>query len=791
MKKNELYLSEDNIIDLKALLFKYLNNWTWILAGLLLGLIFAFLTLTYSTKLYTSQAKVRLLDQKETSQLTIDFDNMMNRSNINLDNEIALFKSLRINKEVVKRLNANIVYQYEDNLKSTQIYKLPFEFIYEPEKDTLNEFNVYEIVVSAQGFEISNKEGYSKKIEGNRFTNSNAYLPFTLKMEYDKMSMIEEPLHYTVSVSDIESTAKRLINAIEIEPYTEFSDILTLNLTSFSRSYGQDVLNTLIEVYIEDGIKDRKRMTERTIEFIDERLAFFTTELDSIEQSKKSFKQNNDLSIFEADASVMTESKLAKEDQLFDVETQMILAEALEKSLTQNDNFQLLPTDIGLSSNSVNSLVKDYNKTLLEYNKLKTSAGDRNPIVQILRENIIELNQNIETSLKAYKNQLNKIKTQNQKAQARVDRTFRSLPNKEMILRSIERQQALKESLYLLLLEKREEAAIENATEAPNVKIVDYAISSSTPVSPKKNQVYLFGILLGIAIPMGFIFLFFILDTNVYEKKHIEAIHENAPFIGEVPEFDTKKLDAISSSNDPLNHILENFRTMAHKLTFMRPTKKKSAMVVCVTSSVKGEGKTTIAFQLAKAFRQLDDKKVLLVGTDLRNPQIHTLINMDRSQKGLTNALTETEIDWETCVIPYGKKHTIDILLSGDIPPMPLKMLSSLQFKDWLDQVKHTYDYVILDTAPTLLVSDTLALANHVDVTVNVTRYGFTQKKLIVHSKNLDQENKVHNMVYVLNAIPLKNIFGYGYGYGYGYNYGYGYGYGPDSENKKPWYRFW
>lgn len=782
MKKEDNYLPEENAIDLKALLFKFLRNWVWILVGLLMCLIFAYLKITYSNKIYASQASVRLLDQKESSQLTIDFDNMMNRSNINLENEIALFKSLRINKEVVKRLRSNIAYYYEENIKSSRVYKPPFELIHEPEKDTLNELREYEVVLTSKGYELSNTEGYSKTIDGYHFDTSSAKFPFTLKPRYDIMPLIEEPLNYRVFVSDIEPSAIALSNELVIEPYGDLSDIINLNLTSFSTSYGRDVLNTLIEVYIEDGINDRQRLSERTIEFIDERFAFLTAELDSIEQNKKAFKQNNDLSIFQADASVMIQSKTANEEQLFDVETQLILAEVLEKSLTQNDNFKLLPADIGLSSNSVNNLVKEYNNTLLEYDKFKASAGDGNPTVRVLRETIIELNENIETSLKAYQNQLVETLKQNKRAQERVSRSFKTLPDKEMVLRSIERQQALKESLYLLLLEKREEAAIEMATEAPNIKVVDYAISNPIPVSPKSNQIYILGAFLGMALPMGFMFLVFILDTHIYEKKHIEAIHKNATIIGEVPEFDAK---VFKSESNSMTHIVEAFRTIAHNLTFLWPNSQEEAKVICVTSSIKGEGKTTVAFQLARVFKQLD-KKVLLVGADLRNPQIHSLIDIDRSdKKGLTNILTETEVDWKTQLISYGEKFPIDILLSGQIPPMPSILLSSMQFKGLLEQFKQAYDYVILDTAPTLLVSDTLTFANQVDATVNVVRHGFSKNALIAHSKQLDQEKKTRNLVYVLNAIPSKTLFGYGY------NYGYGYGYGAEDAPKKPWYRFW
>lgn len=771
-------------LDIQALLIRFLHNWYWIALCMVTGFVLAFLYLRYTDDVFSTKANIRILDNKETAEINIDLDKMMSRSSINLENEMAVLKSFRINRMVAKRLKSNITYFKEGKVKRWQMYKAPFEVTHVQALDSSCQFRQFKILVQPNAMVLTNQYEETLTVSGHVFETPNARFPITVIPKNGPKIPVNDEYPYVVNISSLDAAARQLAGSLKIELYGEFSDILTLSFNSYNTAFSEDYINTLVEVYIDDGISDRQQISRRTIEFIDERFTYLSTELDSIENRKQTYKQDNDLSIFSADAGSVLRNQQLKEDLLFKTETQLLLSDVLENSLTKNDDFKLLPADIGLTSTSVNDLVGKYNEALLEYNKLKSSAGSQNPTVKILRQSIVELNKNIAVSIDAYQKQLEETLAQNQKAQGIVARSFKSIPVSEKVLRGIERQQSLKESLYILLLQKREEAAIEMAIMAPNVKVVDYAMSNPVPVSPLKKRVYLVGLMLGMSLPLGIIFLVFILDTKVYDRKGIEMLHKGAMVIGEVPEHKNEQ----SALTDMDDHVAESYRTLAHNLFLSWSNDDLKGKIVCVTSGVKGEGKTNIAYNLARFSGQLE-KKVLLLGADLRNPQLHSLLGVDKNHLGLSNFLVSDNIDWQSCVIKDSNSKNLDIILSGEISPLPSILLTSDKFKKWMKGLRESYDLIIIDTAPTLLVSDTLTFIKDTDAVINVVRSGLTKTHVIKHTMSLEADKKIPELFYVVNAISLRTLFGYGYGYRY--NYGYGYGYGAENLPNKPWYRFW
>lgn len=773
----------DHIIDIPKLLRSFLRYWYWIVLSMLIGFGLAMLQLRYTNDVFSAQAHIKILNDRETAEINIDLTKMTTRSSINLENEMALLKSFKINKVVAERLKLHVNYFREGRIKTWQVYRAPFVVEYQPGIDTTYRNRSFAITVHSKGYTLTNSSAETMEVEGFYFDQANAEFPISITPRSGMNLSVDEAADYVVSINTVEAAAKRLSQQLAIELYGEFSDILSISLTGYDTAYIADVLNTLIEVYTQDGITDRQLVSKRTIEFIDERFMYLTSELDSIETNKKNYKQRNDVSIFMADAGATLSSQETKNDRLFAVETQMLLAAILEKSLTKNEDFVLLPADIGLTSTSVNNLVGQYNTAVLDYNKLKYSAGSGNPTVQILRETIIELNANIASSLSAYKSQLEETLQQNVKAQGKVSSAFEALPAKEMVLRSIERQQNLKESLYVLLLQKREEAAIQMAIMAPNVKVVDDAIASNSPISPNRKKIYILGIMLGLTLPLGIIVLSELLNNRVYERQDIEKLDAQASVIGEIPLMTTE------AQSQPVfdEQSTEAFRTLAHNLNFLWSGDSKSGKLVSVSSSIKGEGKTFIAYHLARACAVME-KRVLLIGADLRNPQLHSMIGIDKSGLGLTDFLSGELSDWKSLCIQPDPERPLDVLLSGYIPPMPSVLLSSAKFLNWLKTLRQEYDLVIIDTAPMIPVADTLTFAAHTDALVNVVRSGFSKNDLVQHAAKLQKDKKINNLVYVLNGIDIKRA--YGYGYGYGYNYGYSYGYGSEAK-RKAWYAFW
>ena len=776
--------SENEQIDIKGIIFRYLAYWPWFLITVILALALAFYYLRYTPDSFNTTAKVKVLTDKEATDFALDLDKMLGKSNVNLENERAVFSSFRLNRQVVEKLNLQVQYFQTGRIKESQVYHAPFTVKYKPGVEAMYEELEYEITIQDRGYHFRHVEtGEVLEVPNFYFETATAAFPFTVvPREPGTMEPGENPV-YTVRIKSEERATQDLIEAIKISPDGKNSDILILSLDATNKDRAQDILNTLIEVYTEDGILDRQEISKRTISFIDERFAFLSMELDSIEVSKGTFKQDNNLSVFEADAASALNKRAQKDEQLFEMETQLLLAGVLEESIGDAEDFQLLPANIGLNSGAINNLVKDYNEALLEYQKWRASAGDNNPKVKVLKQTIEDLNANIDSSIKGYKTQLSQSLRKNQRAQSLALQSFKKLPKQEKILRSIERQQLLKENLYLLLLQKREEAAINMAITSANVKVIDYAITNAIPVAPKRKIIYLGALLMGLVLPVGVLYLKFLTDTKIYTSKDVEAINPKTPILVEIPSITNAKEALNNEEQNPQTR--EAFRTLAHGLTFMLnndDSSRKSGHVVAVTSSVKGEGKTTVSFNIAKTYSELS-KSVLLVGADLRNPQLHPYINQAKETPGLSNYLVEEDVPWEDSLFKIGKdSNRFDILLSGTIPPMPSVLLSSQRLKDFIAEARKKYDYVIIDTAPTLLVADTLTFIHETDLTMYVVRSGTTEKQLIEFSKKMIEEKKMNQMAYVINDMQYNGINGYNYGYGYGYH---------ADMKQKAWYQFW
>ncbi|WP_282069425.1 GumC family protein [Olleya namhaensis] len=774
---------QDQPIDIKGIANKYLAYWYWIALSGIIALVIAFLYLRYTPDSYKTAAKVKVLTEKESTDLNLDLDKLLGKGNVNLENERAVLQSFRLNRQVVNQLNLQVQYFQSGHVNQTEVFTAPFKVTYVPELDKGSDALDFQITVQDKGYSLVNLDTEATlQVPSFYLEKATADFPFTIQpTSAQSMVLTDNPVYEVTIISQTQAT-QNLVKNIKIAPDGKDSDILILSLEDHSKEKAQSILNTLIDVYTQDGITDRQEVSKRTIAFIDERFTYLTTELDSIEIAKGSYKQNNNLSIFEADAASVIQKKSIKDEQLFEAETQMLLADVLDKSISGNQEVNLLPANIGLNSGAVNTLVSDYNTAVLEYNKWKATAGDNNPKVKILKASITDLNNNIQRSLSGYKSQLEQSLKQNRRAQGIAQQSFKTLPNKEKILRSIERQQILKENLYLLLLQKREEAAITMAVTAANVKVIDYAITNSIPVAPKRKIVLLAALLLGLGFPIGILYLKFLTNTKIYTSKDVESINPNTGIVGEIPVIPNAKQALKATSGNTQTE--EAFRTLIHNLNFtLDNSNPDQGQIIAVTSSVKGEGKTTVAFNIAQTYFHLK-KKVLLVGADLRNPQLHTLIDSTKDNAGLSNYLSTSNANWEDTLIHMdANTNQFDLLLSGPIPPMPTVLLSSTRFQDFLKEAKAQYDYVIVDTAPTLLVADTLTFVDGVDFTAYVVRSGVTEKPLIEYSKKLVDQKKIKNMGYIINDIDFKGS------YGYGYNYGYGYGYHAETVKKK-WYRF-
>ena len=775
-------------INIKDILFRYLQFWKWFLAVAILSLSVAYTYLRYASDIYQTMAKIKILDNsKGGMKLPSDVAALFSNSKVNLDNEMEVLKSHRLLELVAKNLNLCTSYYSVGNIKTTELWKnKPFKVIWLDSKDNINTKKIaFEVKLQSKGYKIISENSNSKQLflfgQKNKINGQEFLLVLENRVSISKLN--DE--NFKVVRMPLDIVVENLSKTIQLASTAKLSEILSLVLTGENQDKSEAIINEIIDKFNQDGISDRQLVSQRTIDFVNDRFVDLSSELDSIETQKKVFKTENNLSYLQEDAKIAVSKKTLSEGDYYALETQIALAKLLEDTLKKDGPFELLPSNIGIENANINSLISDYNKVVLDRGKLLVSAGVKNPMVVEYSDKIVELKENILSSIRVLQKQLAvTIKNVNSLKQENSN-TFSNIPTEEKILRSIERQQTIKESLYLFLLQKREEASVAKAITSPSIKVVDYAMTNYTPIAPKRSIIYLAALLIGLLIPFGIVYTLFLLDTKIHSRLDFDRLSPNIPVVAEIPFINEDH--RIITKNDR-SVLAESFRILRTNINYLVPIKKEGECPVIYTcSSIKGEGKTFVSLNLALTLSSLD-KKVLLVGADLRNPQLHKYLKINKNRIGLSNYLYDPTTDWKNLINEkVFNNEYLSIIFAGVVPPNPAELLSNGRFEELLNILKKQYDYIVVDTAPTILVTDTLLISQFADLTVYVTRADFTDKKLLTYSKGLKEQGKLVNVSYVINNVGGEKGYSYGYkysyGYTYGYNYGYGYGYGEDEEN--------
>ncbi len=771
---------------------KFLYNWPIFLISVIIFLVGILIFIRYTDSVYSIQSRIQILDESQDSEMALPTAmTIFNRSMVNLENEISVLNSFNLQKNVVSKLKSNIEFYSVGNVKSTlnseNEWFDDYTISYKIDTDTItrefaNEFQIETIGLNEMNISVYDFQGNElETIKFNSFTtiSKNHNLPFELTLglkdsNKDKLKMIK--------FNSFELTVQKFIDIIDETPYGVESDQIDLKMEYPNTILGEEYLNTLAENFNKDGVNDRQKEYKSTIEFVDNRSDFLRIELEKIETQKQNFKKSNNFTDISFDADAVISQQFIYNSELFNAESQLELIKILKDEI-KNSDYKYMPIDLGIENSNVNQLINEYNILVAEYEKLKVNAGPNSTIFKVTQEQVNEFSRNILSSIENYENILeSKISTISQKEIEYLEK-YSDLPSKERILRSIDRELQVKESLFILLLQKREEAAINLAVIKPAIKIIDFARSSIKPVYPNNILLIFLSISTGFIIPFLMIYFWILFDSKIYSKNELKnKLNLDIPISGEVPfvENETLKSDSILS-NLSRDYYTESIRLVSSNLEFMFTEKNNNAHTILVTSSIKGEGKTMCSVKLASVLSG-NNKRVLLIGSDLRNPQIHKFFGIEKSVPGLSSFLYNKEKDWRKLV---RNSDGLYYILSGPIPPNPLSGLSSTNFSDLMDQVKKEYDYVIIDTAPTMIVSDTIEISKYVDCCLYIFRSGFTSIDVLPHIEDLFKEKKLPKMSIILNSVGKFNLYGYDYNYnykyGYGYNYGYGYGYNEDS----------
>ena len=776
-------MSNNNINDdlsLRDIFLRISVFWKPILYCVLFSLFIAFLINRYSPKVFTTTAKIAILDKKETALELPSAEDLFSNSSINIENEIEVLTSYPILLNVVKNLNLPLqVYSVFDVSKSL-IIEYPFDI---ETKVPLDEFSdlEFEIEVLDDGFKVIDYQN-DKELFFKNYTTKNSKHDLPFEISNFKLNQIASSKGFYLKFLYVHDLIYDLKQDIKISQVGKESDIISLEYSSTNATISENILNELINQFDSDGIIDRQLIHKRTIDFINERFINLSFELDSIENYKKLYKSNNDILDFTVNSTISLESIIESEKNIFSISNQIYITEYLIDNISIYDSsYELLPANLGIENVEINNLVSKYNEYILELNKLIYSAGKNNPYILQLKKAINDIRSNILFSLKSHLVQLNKLNDNFDSQFKKYNNQIINLPEKEKSLRSIERNQTIKEALYLFLLQKREEARVSYAVTEPSIKVVEYAISEDEPVSPRTLVVYIIAFFLGVIIPLFVIYINFLFDTKVSNREEIESSGLNV--LGEIPFLDSNQDNLIFRNPDDRSIISESFRMLMTNTQYLRVSETKSN-VILITSSIKGEGKTLNAINLALSFASLE-KKVLLIGCDLRNPQLHKYFAVKKNIPGLVDFLVDKNKDWKNNIFkPFNENKFLNVLLSGPIPPNPFNLITNGNLELLLEQARQEYDYIVIDSAPTLLVADTKSVIDLVDSVLFVVRANFTDKHILNHINDLS--NSSSNIAVVLNSVGEKNSYGYSYNYRYNYkysyNYGYGYGYSFDDE---------
>lgn len=794
--ENNMNEQDEEKINYQELLFRYIIHWPWFVASVLVCLIGAWVYLHFQTPVYQVSASIMIKDDKKGGNSgSADLENLglggVITSAQSIDNEIEVLRSKTILKEVVNSLELYITYYDEDEFPKREMYKTSPVVVNltAQEADKLPSAALIDMQLSSDGgLDVNLKVGLNEY--NKRFDKLPAVFPtnvgtfgFTLRdsLLNGQVEGRKDVRHISAVVSQPFGMAKGYQWALTIAPTSKATSVATVSLVNTNIQRGQDFINKLMEMYNRNTNNDKNEVAEKTREFINERIKIIDEELGNTEEKLETFKRNAGLTDISSDAQLAVSGNAEYEKKRVENGTQINLVRDLAKYINNPSNeYEVLPSNIGLTDNGLTTQLERYNELVIERKRLLRTSTENNPMIINLDMSIRAMKANVKTAIDGTLQGLLIVKADLDREASRFSRRISDAPGQERQYVSIARQQEIKAGLYLMLLQKREENAITLAATANNAKIIDEPVAEGGPVSPKPKMIYMIALVLGVGIPVGVIFLIGLTKFKIEGRGDVEKL-TRLPIVGDIP-LTTEKNGSIAVFENQNNLMSETFRNVRTNLQFMLKNDQK---VILVTSTVSGEGKSFISSNLAISLSLLG-KKVVIVGLDIRKPGLNKVFNLSRKEQGITQYLSNPEKNLMDFVQLSDVSKNLYILPSGMVPPNPTELLARDGLDKAIETLKKNFDYVILDTAPIGMVTDTLLIGRIADLSVYVCHADYTRKVEFTLINELASEKKLPDLCVVINGLDLqKKKYGYYYGYGkygkhygYGKRYGYGYGYG-------------
>ena len=794
--ENNMNELDEEKVNYQELLFRYVIHWPWFVASVLICLIGAWGYLYFQIPVYQVSASIIIKDDKKGGNSgSADLENLglggVITSAQSIDNEIEVLRSKTILKEVVNSLELYITYYDEDEFPRQEMYKTSPVVVNltAQEADKLSNAALIDMKLASDGgLDVNLKVGLNEY--NKRFDKLPAVFPtnvgtfgFTLRdsLSNGQVEGQKEVRHISAVVSQPFGVAKGYQWALTIAPTSKATSVATVSLINTNIQRGQDFINKLMEMYNRNTNNDKNEVAEKTREFINERIKIIDEELGNTEEKLETFKRNAGLTDISSDAQLAVSGNAEYEKKRVENGTQINLVRDLAKYINNPLNeYEVLPSNIGLTDNGLTTQLERYNELVVERKRLLRTSTENNPMIINLDMSIRAMKANVKAAIDGTLQGLLIVKADLDREASRFSRRISDAPGQERQYVSIARQQEIKAGLYLMLLQKREENAIMLAATANNAKIIDEPVAEGGPVSPKPKMIYMIALVLGVGLPIGIIFLTSFTKFKIEGRGDVEKL-TRLPIVGDVP-LTGEKNGSIAVFENQNNLMSETFRNVRTNLQFMLGNGQK---VILVTSTVSGEGKSFISVNLAISLSLLG-KKVVIVGLDIRKPGLNKVFNISRKEQGITQYLSNPEKNLMDLVQASDVSKSLYILPGGTVPPNPTELLARDGLDKAIETLKKNFDYVILDTAPVGMVTDTLLIGRVADLSVYVCRADYTRKAEFTLINELAENNKLSNLCTVINGLDFqKKKYGYYYGYGkygkyygYGKRYGYGYGYG-------------
>lgn len=803
---------DDSLLNFQFLIKTFILNWQWFLLSLIITMSAAMIYVRYSLPVYQVSAKVLIKDEDNTSSRGRS-NQIMNTNTLGIltstdgfDNELEILKSKSLAEETVLDLKLYVNYYSVGKIIDVPVYdETPVLVDLNKEKLEVLEGPV-KLQISKDN-NIYNVQGVCVKNGAKQVFKGQGKLPYIIKSPVGTISLVQNPRFvesdvkkkYIANIYNPKDVINSYVN-IGVEPLSKTTSIAVLTRNDLLPERAKEYLKHLVTVYNRQANEDKNIIAVRTEEFINQRLEKINAELGSTDGAIERYKRNNNIIDAASSAQLSLSQSNEADISLRDINTQIMLMQSLKEYMqTPTNKYQTLPSNVGLKDPSAASLIGQYNQIALERSRVLRSASEHSPVIQELTSQLDALVSSINGAIDQSKRGLEIQKKAIMSTYGKYTGKLSQTPEQERFLTEIGRQQTVKSSLYIMLLQKREENSITLAATSDKGRLIDEPAFMGK-VKPKTAIIMLIALLLGIGLPLLILILKELLRYRIEGRQDVEKLTD-CPIIADIAMANEsiKAVGDIVIKENQNNQMEEIFRGMRTNLQFML---KESQNVIMFTSSVSGEGKTFVAGNLATSFAFLG-KKVLLVGLDIRRPRLSHLFGMDNKKEGITTLLTKNSVSTDDVLslcMPSGVNKNLDLLIAGPIPPNPSELLTRSTLKEIFDILRKEYDYVIVDTAPVGLVTDTLHIGKVADATVMVCRADYTEKSSFSMINDFAENNKLPNVSIVVNGVDMsKKKYGYAYGYGkygkYGkstyrsYTHGYGsygyqaYGYGLYSSS--------